>query len=228
MPDEFPVKGEAHPASIGQPSLPVANATPAALALHNNFRNAVGGLRRELVRTIYYLQVIHDRKIFRVLGYTNILPYAADHGGLTEAQCKAFLRIGARLDDLPAMKKALVEGSLTWRKANAIVGEADPENEQELVNLACGLSSKALREALSKAAPQAAQQAAPQASPMVLPQAAPQASPLAPSKGAPPPGGHRPGHPHRPADLPRLRAGHADQQPRHLRGAKSLAGNRLL
>ncbi|MBU2501644.1 hypothetical protein KJ682_09985, partial [bacterium] len=190
MTDEFPVKGEAHPASRRQPSLPMVStpqlaepstgaqgtrsspaspatlATPATLAIHNNFRNAVGGLRRELVRTIYYLRVIHDRKIYRALGYTSIRTYAAEHGGLTEAQCKAFLRIGSKLDDLPAMKRALADGSLTWRKANAIVGEADPENEQKLVDLACGLSETALQAALASPAPQAA----------------PQASPLAPSK----------------------------------------------
>ena len=221
MPDEFLVKGEAHPASRRQPSLPVVStpqlaeastgaqgtpstpaspapqatsaaqtlpaalATPAALAIHNNFRNAVRGLRRELVRTIYYLRVIHDRNIFRALGYTSIRTYAAEHGGLTEGQCKAFLRIGAKLDDLPAMKRALAEGSLTWRKANAIVGEADPENEQELVNLACGLSETALQAELASPAPPA--------SPMALPQAPPQASPLAPSKGAPPSAGPQAG-----------------------------------
>lgn len=130
--------------------LPTILASPAALAIHHNFCNAVTGLRRELVRSIYYLRLIYERNIYRALGYSNIRHYAADHGGLTERQCKAFLRLGARLDDLPAMKKALAEGSLTWRKANAIVGEADSQNEEELVNLAKQLSEDALRRVAPK------------------------------------------------------------------------------
>nr|MEE4266523.1 hypothetical protein [Candidatus Krumholzibacteria bacterium] len=57
-------------------------ASPAAMAIHNNFRNAMAGLQREMVRSIYYLRLIFDRNIYLALGYTNIRHYAADHGGL--------------------------------------------------------------------------------------------------------------------------------------------------
>lgn len=57
-----------HPPNIPSTAL----ATPAALALHNNFRTSVRALRRDLVRVIHYLTVIHERKIYRALGYANI------------------------------------------------------------------------------------------------------------------------------------------------------------
>jgi hypothetical protein len=129
---------------------PSMAASPAAMAIHNNFRNAMAGLQREMVRSIYYLRLIFDRNIYRALGYSNIRHYAAHHGGLNEDQCKAFLRIGAKLERLPAMKKALEEGSLSWRKANIIVGEADSQNEEKLVELAKQLTEVALKDARAK------------------------------------------------------------------------------
>lgn len=138
-----------------QPEFPIVKATPAKVALDKNFRNAVVSLRRDLVRTIYYLRVIFDRKVYRMLGYPNIRGYAAEVGGLTERQCKAFLRIGAKLMALPEMKQALEEGAITWRKANVIVGQADPENDRDLVDLAKQLSEDQLR--LAIAAPKRSQ-----------------------------------------------------------------------
>jgi hypothetical protein len=168
---------------------PFSTATPAETAVHRNFCNAISGLRRELVRTIGYLRIIFDRKIYRALGYVSIRQYAAEHGELDENQCKAFLRIGARLAELPAMRTALAEGSLTWRKANLIVGAANDSNQQELVELAKRLSVKALREALPKAVPPARQAGKPEARPDASAGARPHASqvgrPEAKPKGKP-------------------------------------------
>ncbi len=62
--------------------------TPQARALHNNFRLAMGGLRRELVRSIFFLRLIADSKVYRRLGYATIKEYAAREGGLTGNPCR--------------------------------------------------------------------------------------------------------------------------------------------
>ncbi len=80
-----------------------------------------------------------------MLGYSNIRDYAAKEGGLREAQCRAFLKIGARLDDLPLMREALEKGSLSWHKASLIVNQVDPEREAELIAVARSLTTSRLR-----------------------------------------------------------------------------------
>ncbi len=134
---------------------------PAALAMHNNFRNALQCLKRDLVRSIYYLQAIYDRKVYRMLGYSNIRDYAAQEGGLSEAQCRAFLKIGARMRDLPLMREALEHGSLSWHKASLIVDHIKPENQAEFIAAAQSLSTRVLRDRPHQGLPQAQPAATP-------------------------------------------------------------------
>lgn len=119
--------------------------SPQALALHKNFLNSVSGLKRELVRSIFYLTAISDRRVYRMLGYKTIAAYAASEAGLSEDQCRAFLKIGRKLGDLPEMKKALEEGLISWSKARILVGKADKGNEASLVDLASSLGEAELR-----------------------------------------------------------------------------------
>ncbi len=138
--------------------------SPQAKALDNNFRNSIANLRRDLVRTIYYLRLIYDLKVYRLMGYQNIRHYASKAGGLNESQCKAFLKIGAKLGDLPQMKRALEEGSLSWRKAEIIVGQADELSEAELIETARSLSTVELKR--PSAEPKAPPYPPPSAKPM--------------------------------------------------------------
>ena len=123
-------------------------ATPQAMALHKNFINAMSGLKREMVRSIFYLRAIADRKVYRMLGYSHIGEYAEKEAGLSAGQCRAFLNIGKKLQDLPQMRQALEDGGISWRKANIIIGKADPESEASLVDAARRLGEEALRESV--------------------------------------------------------------------------------
>jgi hypothetical protein len=127
---------------------PPVTATPQAVALHRNFLNAMEGLRRELVRSMFYLQIIGERKVYRTLGFASIYDYAARTVGLSKDQTKAFLRLGARLSELPLMQKALSDGSISWRKADILVGEADRDCEASLIEAAKELSEVELKDFL--------------------------------------------------------------------------------
>lgn len=102
-------------------------------------------MKRDLLRSVFYLRVISDRKVYRVLGFTSIYDYAAQTAGLSNGQCKAFIRLGGRLENLPQMQRALSEGTITWRKANIIIEKASPINEQGLIQIASEMGEKELR-----------------------------------------------------------------------------------
>lgn len=124
---------------------PGTTATPQAQALDKNFRNAISGLKRELVRSIYYLRAIFERKVYRTLGYDSIWEYGSQAGDLTKEQCFAFLKIGAKLKDLPEMEKALGAGILSWRKASILVGKVDAQNESLLLDQAKDFTCEELK-----------------------------------------------------------------------------------
>lgn len=131
---------------------PTVLATPAALALHNNFRTSVLVLQRSLVRSIHYLTVIQERRVHRALGYTSITDYAADVAGFTRNQTEAFLALGRRLAAYPEVRQAIDRGDLSWSKARLIVERAKPEDEHRWVTAAGSLAVRELTEALPRRA----------------------------------------------------------------------------
>ncbi len=120
------------------------SATPAALALHNNFKTSVDALKRDLVRTIHYLSAISEKNIHRLLGYKSIYEYGEGVAGFTEFQTRAFLKIGRKLLELPEMKKALATGILSWTKAEKIASRATPGDELGWIDLAQSMSAREL------------------------------------------------------------------------------------
>lgn len=165
-----------------QVNLHVTTATPATQALDNNFRNSVKGLRKELVRTIYYLHIIYTRNVYRFLGFTNIADYAHTAGGLSQKQCKAFLKIGSRMAELPQMAEALEKDLISWRKAAAIADIAVPENITSLIDTASQLPMTELKKVL----PRPAHPATPKCTPKEIPKAKLKPQHTAKPKNTPP------------------------------------------
>ena len=129
--------------------LSLPEATPAAIAMHKNFVASVEALKRDLLRSVHYLQAIHAHKIHKALGYKTIHTYAAEVAGFSGAQTDAFLALGRNLHRFPETKKALAEGSLSWSKARLIVTKATPEDERRWLEAARGLAVGRLRVALT-------------------------------------------------------------------------------
>ena len=92
--------GESEPGQF-ELTLPMAGATPAALALHQNFLGAVSALKRDLLRSVHYLRAIQERRVHRALGYDTITAYAAAVAGFSASQTEAFLALGRRLEKFP-------------------------------------------------------------------------------------------------------------------------------
>jgi len=119
--------------------------TPATLALHNNFLSSMTSLKRSLIRSIHYLRIIYDRKVYRHLGFSSITEYAQKTAGISRNQTEAFLALGKKLEQFPEVKAALGQGELSWSKARIIVSKADSEDEKEWIELARKVSTADLR-----------------------------------------------------------------------------------
>ncbi|MEZ4388131.1 MAG: HNH endonuclease [Candidatus Krumholzibacteriia bacterium] len=151
-------------------------ATPAQQSLHNNFVESIRTTRKGYVRAAFYLAEIADRKIHRVLGYKNLAGYASAAAGLTPDQSRDMVRMGRRLRDLPRIARAIESGSLSWHDARAVVGQATPQTERELTDLAGAFGVKAIEESLpASASPRKAAEA--------------ETSPVQPTRPAAPPAG---------------------------------------
>lgn len=123
-------------------------ATPAALALHNNFRTSVQTLRRSLVRSMHYLVAIQDRKVHRALGYATITDYAAAVAGFTRNQTEVFLALGRRLSAYPEVRAALERGELSWSQAQVIVAQVAPADAGLWIDVAGKLGASAMNAAI--------------------------------------------------------------------------------
>ncbi len=129
-----------------------ATATPAELALHRNFVESVGQLKRGLVRSCHYLLQIQYRKVHHVLGYVTIADYAAAEAGLTRDQCMSFLALARRLPMLPGVTVGLESGELSWSQAKLLCRAATPATEHDWIETARGLSVRALAEVIRRTA----------------------------------------------------------------------------
>ncbi|MFH2054294.1 MAG: HNH endonuclease [bacterium] len=156
--------------------------TPAEASLHNNFMVSVQALRKDLVRTIYYLLQIKECRVYRKLGYGSMAEYGAKTAGLTGKQVTAFLTLARRLPRFPEVETALTEGRLSWTQARLITTRADPADQREWIEAARGMTVQQL-EVLPAPPPGAT--AANQGNPPVLKQTGPPPKAAIPTPRAP-------------------------------------------
>lgn len=180
MPDSLPANGPgqlAPPLSTRLDALP-----PAHRALHNNFVSSVSALRRDMVRSCYYLLQVRDRGIPLALGFRTVADYAAAAAGLTPRQCRDFLELGRRLPRLPEIAQALDEGRLGWTQARIICAKAEPEEQQAWLEAARCMTTRELAEVSAPRAPAPVPVVEPAAT--VAAPAAPPVQPRPPGEGA--------------------------------------------
>ncbi|MBU2500378.1 HNH endonuclease [bacterium] len=135
--------------------------TPGEASLHNNFVVSVKALRKDLVRTAYYLLQIKECRVYRKLGFSTMAAYGKAAAGLTERQVADFLALARRLPSFPEVESALGEGRLSWTQAQLITTRADPADQSAWIDAAQDLTARQLRRmpALSEKAPAAPESA---------------------------------------------------------------------
>ncbi|MFH2053174.1 MAG: HNH endonuclease [bacterium] len=131
--------------------------TPSEQALHRNLMISVRDLRREIVRTAYFLVQVNDRKIHRKLGFDTLGEYASRFTGLTSRQAEEFVAIGRRLPHFSDVEAALESGRLNWSQARLITRRAEPRDQEHWINQAQSLTMRQLEAVLPRARPPAGQ-----------------------------------------------------------------------
>ena len=138
---------------------------PAEHAVHKDFTTSVAALRKDLVRTAYYLLQVQERDIHRKLGYETLAAYAAAWAGLTAKQAREFVAIARRLPQFQEVEEALKAGDLSWSKARLITRRANPEDQRKWIDQAQKIPVRELEERLP---PRAKQPPAPTPAPAGL------------------------------------------------------------
>ncbi len=97
------------------------------------------------------LAELADRRLFAELGYASVGEYGVEVLDLPKRTTRDLVRIGRRLDDLPALAAALSAGELDWTKAREVVSIATPETAAAWVARALTVSSRILEREVAHA-----------------------------------------------------------------------------
>ena len=97
--------------------------------VHAALLQALDALRRAESRAVLWFAEVLKRRLYRPLGYASMELYAAGELGFSDAKTRQFLRLARQLEELPAVREAVADGSLAWTKARTVASVATPETE---------------------------------------------------------------------------------------------------
>jgi len=84
-------------------------------------------------RAVLWFAEIMNRRLYRMLGYSNMPQYAAAELKFSNTRAGDFMRLARKLDQLPAVKKSLADGNLGYTKLVEIIKIATPVTEEHWV-----------------------------------------------------------------------------------------------
>lgn len=84
-------------------------------------------------RAVLWFADIMNRRLYRMLGYSNMPQYAAAELKFSKTRAGDFMRLARKLDELPAVKKSLADGDLGYTKVVEIIKVATPVTEDHWV-----------------------------------------------------------------------------------------------
>jgi len=84
-------------------------------------------------RAVLWFADIMDRRLYRMLGYSNMAQYAAAELKFSETRTGDFMRLARKLEQLPAVRKSLAEGDLGYTKVLEIIKVATPVTQDKWV-----------------------------------------------------------------------------------------------
>ena len=84
-------------------------------------------------RAVLWFADIMTRRLYRMLGYSNMPQYAAAELKFSKTRAGDFIRLARKLDQLPAVKKSLTDGNLGYTKLVEIIKIATPVTEEHWI-----------------------------------------------------------------------------------------------
>ena len=99
---------------------------------------------------LWFGEIMH-RKLYRDLGFSTMRAYAMERLEFSSTRAGDFMRLAAKLQELPVLRDELESGRLGYSKAMAIVPVADANNEAQWVEVAKVKSRAEVRDEVRRA-----------------------------------------------------------------------------
>lgn len=126
--------------------------------LHVQALEAAKRFKKAEADLIDIFQKIEDAKVFRKMGYSSLFDYGVKALRLSEANTYAFIQVARKSRDVPALKSARRDGSLSVSKAKKIVSVITSENQEDWLMKAQSLSKNLLEKEVARVNPKTAVQ----------------------------------------------------------------------
>lgn len=90
------------------------------------------------------LPEVLKRRLYEKKGYSSIYEFAAKLAGISKEQVNRVICLERRLDDLPLLKTALIEGKISSHKLERVATIATSENQNEILTKAIAMPIRVL------------------------------------------------------------------------------------
>ena len=107
-----------------------------AVDVHESLRRSLAALEEARQCAVLWFGEVMSRRLYLELGYSSINQYAKVELGFSKSRTWDFVRLVQRLDELPAVRAAVVSGELGYTKAREIVGVATTATEDRWLEAA--------------------------------------------------------------------------------------------
>jgi hypothetical protein len=111
----------------------IKNLTDRQYSLHKRAVHLCKEHKRLEAEIIEVLREIHQEKIDKLLGYSNLYKYSLSALELSPGAAYAFMTVAKHSSKFPALKLAIAEGSITVAKAVRVVACLTKDNESQII-----------------------------------------------------------------------------------------------
>ncbi len=101
-------------------------------------------------RAVLWFADIMNRRLYRMLGYSNMPQYSTTELKFSKTRTGDFIRLARKLEQLPTVKKSLAGGSLGYTNALEIIKVATPITEDKWVAEATSIGHRELAEKVKR------------------------------------------------------------------------------
>lgn len=124
--------------------------------IHRRAQLAVQKFRACEVELLDVIEQCEKYRVFSALGYSSLFAYATQNLGLSEDLACSYINISRKSREVPALKSAIADGSITISKANRLTRVMNQENQKHWLEVAKTSSKRALEKLVASENPRAA------------------------------------------------------------------------
>ena len=117
-----------------------------SMEVTRRYKKSVRDMRRNEISAAFYLAEVEKRRLWHEQGYSSVIHFAVETGGITEGKAYGLLRTGKGLLKHPVLGAAAVEGRIPWTKARELFRLKEALSEEELLEKATSLSNRELED----------------------------------------------------------------------------------